>query len=462
MCGLVSVITKRRYGFNAEERDAFTSLLFVDTLRGEDSTGAFVVDTTGNLRLAKEATQGPVFVQKPEYKALMGKAFSDGWAAVGHNRKATKGSINDKNAHPFVVDNNIVLVHNGTFFGDHKHHADTEVDSEALAHTIHKHGDDVEAALQTVNAAYALIWYDVKNKTLNFIRNDMRPLYWLETKDAWLWASEPSFLLFAATRSNLEIKEGPFLMKQHQLVSYQLQDDKSAKMVVKDLDAKYRPKSPSQETETVDRSSAAWWRGRLANGYAHLFDCDLDGEQEVAPLAKGMQEIGDPPPRRRSLGLVLPSNVNLPVKVEAPKLAWEVVQERVLPELKNERDVKHVTFEEYMDIHAKHKAGERMTVIIDNIFEADDNPRTSNFIMCGRLAAYPSVYAAFSVNEDNFNTLLEKTKNSVFHMDFSRATWSVDDKTDKIEHNKKKGVCLVYGVNPRYSPPMVIEGNVLQ
>lgn len=203
MCGLVAVVSKAFNGFTSRDKDVFSQMLFADTLRGDDATGTMLVDNNGNLDLAKEATTAPWFQGTSEYRDLEVKAVRNGAAWVGHNRKATRGEIKDENAHPFVVDNRIVLVHNGTLYGDHTKIANTEVDSHAIAHLIHQKEDNVEAALSELNGAYALIWYDVKNRELNFVRNDDRPLYYIETNSAWYWASEAGMLAWIMNRNNV-------------------------------------------------------------------------------------------------------------------------------------------------------------------------------------------------------------------------------------------------------------------
>ena len=204
MCGLVSIITKSRNGFQKDQVDAFRDLLFIDQLRGMDSTGMFLVSNSGELELAKEASHATDFLLRKEPGELLGKAFRCGAALVGHNRSATKGSITDENAHPFVVDDRITLVHNGTLWGDHTKLADTKVDSHAIAHVIHESGDDVEAALSKINGAFALIWHDFKNRTVNFVRNSQRPLHWVETTSGWVWASEANMIEWVLARHTMK------------------------------------------------------------------------------------------------------------------------------------------------------------------------------------------------------------------------------------------------------------------
>lgn len=226
MCGLVAVINKLSYGLTKEQVDIFDSLLFLDQLRGMDSTGVAMVEKNGSLYMAKEASNATEFRTKPEYKELLKHAFRTGSALFGHNRAATKGSITDENAHPFVVDDRITLMHNGTLWGDHKKLANTEVDSHAIAHVLHNKGDDVEAALQEVSGAYALIWHDFKNQTLNIIRNSQRPLHWIETSNAWIYASEANMLEWIIAKYNLKDTKGVRLLPEGTLVTYTLVKEK--------------------------------------------------------------------------------------------------------------------------------------------------------------------------------------------------------------------------------------------
>lgn len=202
MCGLVAVVTKNGHGLTKEQVDAFDNLLFIDSLRGMDSTGVFVVDKEGNMDWAKEASPSFYYRMDDAYRDITRTAFQRGRALVGHNRAATKGAVTDQNAHPFTVDDRITLCHNGTLWGGWEKLTDekVDVDSHAIAHVIHQNGDDVEKALQQINGAFALIWHDFKNNTLNFIRNKERPLNFVETNNGWLWASEANMLEWILAR----------------------------------------------------------------------------------------------------------------------------------------------------------------------------------------------------------------------------------------------------------------------
>lgn len=225
MCGLVGLVCKKPNGFSEAHKSIFSALLFVDTLRGRDSTGVFQVSNQGDVTVAKEASMAPIFMSSQQYRELLQKAWNNGAAMIGHNRAATKGSISDDNAHPFNVEDNIFLVHNGTMRSDHKKHADVEVDSHAIAHLIHEK-KTVAEALGSFYGAYALIWYDIAKQELNLIRNDERPLYWMELEDAWVWASEASFLEFAVGRvmddSSVKVVRDPTSLPKDVLQTFTL------------------------------------------------------------------------------------------------------------------------------------------------------------------------------------------------------------------------------------------------
>jgi hypothetical protein len=237
MCGLVGVINKLKNGFLDKQLTIFENLLYIDAMRGEDSTGAFLVTTLGNVYIAKEAEESTYFLKDQAWADIRSKAFASGWGLIGHNRKATRGSITDQNAHPFWVDDKLVLVHNGSLVGDHKHLADVTVDSEAIAHVLAKEPDP-EKALKQINGAYALIWYDVENKKMNIIRNNERPLFWIETDNAFYFASENAMLYLALWRNGVKAinKDGiAEIFAEHSLSEFYM----DGKIVNTQLDCKY-------------------------------------------------------------------------------------------------------------------------------------------------------------------------------------------------------------------------------
>src|SRR3546814_15519590 len=85
-------------------------LLVFDYFSGPDSTGFAALRKDGTHRLAKIASNPlNLFDMKRFSEANNGY---QSLAFVGHNRFATKGKVNDLNAHPFHY-GNIVGAHNG-------------------------------------------------------------------------------------------------------------------------------------------------------------------------------------------------------------------------------------------------------------------------------------------------------------------------------------------------------------
>lgn len=246
MCGIVGYISPWVNGFQPDEISCFRDMLVADSLRGFDSTGVFGVSNKGNVEIMKDAVTGAQFVTTQDFSEFSKQALSRGQFLVGHNRWATKGAINPANAHPFWVDDHIVLVHNGTIRDDHKKHADVEVDSHAIAHLLAKE-ENIASALQKVNGAYALVWYNVKTKTLHMIRNNERPLYVADVKDdGVMFASEPEFILMAASRNTQSLKRPPELLETYMLHSYKLDNEKSWVFEETKVDASFRYKWPEK------------------------------------------------------------------------------------------------------------------------------------------------------------------------------------------------------------------------
>ncbi len=173
MCGIVGVVGN----ITAVAEKIFDQLLQVDVVRGEDSTGVFGVDINGGATYCKligpphelRATEG--------YKEVFTVAKS---AIIGHNRWATQGRVTSKNAHPFCS-GGITLVHNGTldttWYLTSKH----VVDSAQIAHELSI--KEPKEVLESLDGAFALVWHDSRDNTLNVARNDERPLAFAHCPD---------------------------------------------------------------------------------------------------------------------------------------------------------------------------------------------------------------------------------------------------------------------------------------
>lgn len=194
MCGIVGLLTTRRGGFMKSEIDLFNQMLYVDALRGPDSTGAFCVHNNSQVSGFKHAAPPQVTQSVRGYQDFTDGAFRDGRILIGHNRKATHGTISNENSHPFYEDH-IILVHNGMLHNQQRYKKQRSVDSNTFAAELaHTHADEVKQLIADVDGAYAFVWWDMEQKKLFFVRNDQRPLCVAEYEGKYVFSSEPWLL----------------------------------------------------------------------------------------------------------------------------------------------------------------------------------------------------------------------------------------------------------------------------
>ena len=120
---------------------------------------------------------------------------------IGHNRAATKGNKVWKDTHPFR-EGPITLVHNGTL-SSHKDIADVDVDSHAICVGIAERG--YEETLKTIDGAFALVWYNSDEEKLYLVRNNLRPLFLVETQGYYILCSENALGVWIAERNNTKV-----------------------------------------------------------------------------------------------------------------------------------------------------------------------------------------------------------------------------------------------------------------
>ena len=206
MCGIVGLISKQTQGFYGSHVDIFTDMLIMDQVRGMDGTGVFGVYKNKQAYLTKVGTHASNLVQLKAYDQFKTKMARSMTMVFGHNRKATVGNVSSTNSHPFMEEN-VILIHNGFISNAREFDTAAPVDSQALARGFNKAKAPLDV-LRKVTGAYALVWYDKRDKTLRIARNSERPLFMAETDNFIAIASEPWMILGALSkaRRNTDVK----------------------------------------------------------------------------------------------------------------------------------------------------------------------------------------------------------------------------------------------------------------
>jgi hypothetical protein len=76
------------------------ALCIADEVRGQHSTGLVIQTSASDFFMSKKALRGKAFVARGHCAFLFNRKYGN---ALGHNRFATAGAVNDRNAHPFAV-----------------------------------------------------------------------------------------------------------------------------------------------------------------------------------------------------------------------------------------------------------------------------------------------------------------------------------------------------------------------
>jgi predicted glutamine amidotransferase len=213
MCGLVGAIGN----ITKEVKESLDVLLILDSLRGTDSTGAAFVSLGEKPDIVVCKMLGHTYnlIESRQYMKAATGSFK---AFIGHNRYATQGKVSTRNAHPFEM-NTLVGAHNGTLRTKYllANSAEFQVDSENLFHHIDTLG--LDSALEVLDGAWALTWFDTTTNEMCFLRNKERPLYlaWTFNDKTIFWASEKWMLEVALSRSGIK-HHTPILLEEDSLL----------------------------------------------------------------------------------------------------------------------------------------------------------------------------------------------------------------------------------------------------
>jgi hypothetical protein len=301
MCGIVGVFSKHVRRLGSKEFDSFTDMLVADAVRGRDSTGVFSVDADRNAHIVKIASHPFNLLQSSEYTPWRSHAWASGFGMIGHNRKATEGSISNYNAHPFNF-GPICLVHNGHISNfrslipiKKRNTLDIQVDSHGAAYLLATHAEEPQKILKEMRGAFAFVWYNALQKSLYLLRNDQRPLHLIETEDSIFLASEGEMLRWILHRNSVKLKHSSLitLLKPGVLAKIDLSNDdlKESSFTHTEIELAsnvvYHHVNRSQQQEVADCESAieGVWRSG-SREYKPL-------EHKIVTLNDGEMKEGD-------------------------------------------------------------------------------------------------------------------------------------------------------------------------
>jgi len=173
------------------------ALCIADEVRGSHSTGLVIQMARDSFFMSKKALPGKVFVSKGYCSFLFDKKYG---IALGHNRFATAGAVNDRNAHPFAIKVGPKKwnfgVHNGIVgdkegiareYGVRNHDVDSAVALAAIG-KLQSQGHGVIEAIEEVTnfispmADFAFAYLNGEEKAVYLWRSPDRPLVIIDAR----------------------------------------------------------------------------------------------------------------------------------------------------------------------------------------------------------------------------------------------------------------------------------------
>lgn len=241
MCGIVGIINREKAFVDKKSMiDFFKNALLVGAVRGKHGTGILGV-TEKEVNVYKKPITSSDFLELSRSDKII--SDTDNIFLIGHNRHATVGSHTIENSHPFYHDG-ITLFHNGSLRGSYRalSSGTFNVDSEYICHAFSENRDDIKSVLEKIEGAYSLVWYDESTKTLNFARNEERPMCFARVSgsDSYLFGSESGMISWLASRNGIKV-EDPWILKPGRWVKISIDANNKDGIVAKSFEIKKAP-----------------------------------------------------------------------------------------------------------------------------------------------------------------------------------------------------------------------------
>lgn len=201
MCGHIGVFGN----LTAPDLKFFRNGLVADYVRGVHSTG-MAACTPSDVAIHKLAIDPINFLDLSKVKSSINVTQH---ALIGHNRQATKGKINSVNAHPFQH-GSITLVHNGTLTNQWQLEKlfdapSFDTDSELICWLIDNY--ELGSVIKSLEGAFALVWWDSNDNSINMINNGEREFNIAVDKDTVYWGSEAKMLDWLLHRAGIAYQD---------------------------------------------------------------------------------------------------------------------------------------------------------------------------------------------------------------------------------------------------------------
>ena len=182
MCGIFGTILHS--GRQKQDMGIMRALTLANRERGKESLGYF----DSCFDIFKRADDPIDVLQTEECTAWLEASRRASWFTVGHTRYSTRGTICDRNSHPFKY-GDVIGSHNGIIDAPNNF----VVDSEYCIHLMNETKSDYQNAFADEMGYWTLSWYDRRDNYLYLSVHD-NTCGLVDHNGAWYFSSDPEHL----------------------------------------------------------------------------------------------------------------------------------------------------------------------------------------------------------------------------------------------------------------------------